>query len=159
MHELENCIETPGGIYLKIIGIIYIICSVVGIFSLMILMSLFEDPFFQDLINEIGQTDPDMMLFFSVQMMQYGMVWLVFTLFVGIMGVIFSRRADKGTLIMYIGLLNLFLIIISQILLITKFDMSASFGILISLILPVLYLVGALKNKKSFESNLVNRPI
>ena len=154
---------TPGGKLLRVISILYIVFAGLAVFSIFI--GLVMSDFW----------DTNMPLGGGVSWLTYYSIFVPFTLyqlFMGIFGIRNHDRLEKAPALMVLGLIDIAAVLLSNILMLTIF--SAMFnipgldligfnptvlawttiivGLISGLPLPILYTVGAIKNRKAFVS-------
>ena len=120
--------NAPGKKFLKITGILFIVFS-----GISLLTALFGSEIIAEVIEETGVGVSRTFIIIESLLM----------LAAGIMGVLYCEKINKANLLMGIGIAILVWDIVSII------NMSFDWAAIIGLPLPILYLVGAIKNKKS----------
>jgi len=134
--------NAPGKNFLKVTGILLIIfgaiAAVVGIMGLGLSGAVNE---INEILNEIGESPANGLAFYSVVVL----IASGFNIFAGIMGVKNCDKPDKAQVCFILGIV---LISLQVLTLVLAGRDGLSFIAIIGFVLPVLYLMGAIKNKK-----------
>jgi len=99
-------------------------------------------------------------LYLSIILMLHG----IYRIFIGIMGVTNCKKTHRGTLLLILGIGDTILVILPYVLSMVvlyihglgTFGALAAAGLPFSFVLPVLYIIGAVKNRKAFQNGLQN---
>lgn len=130
--------NAPGKGLLKVSGILLIIFAAIGIIALILTMVAAGAA--ASLGGDFGALAGGLVIVGLI----LGLAGCVFSLIMGILGVKYANVPSKATVCMVFAIITIALQLISLI-------MNGGNGIvmgLIGLVLPVLYLIGALQNKK-----------
>ncbi|MCL2376173.1 MAG: hypothetical protein FWC76_02135 [Defluviitaleaceae bacterium] len=134
-------INGQGRKMLKVVGILYIVFSGINI-----LVGLFG-------MGTAGLWDTIMPLPNVSWMTYYGMLFLVYayTLFMGIMGLVHSNRPEKGGFLRVLGLVSIVAYIAFYVF--GGLEAARFLGMVwlipLDFVLPVLFIIGAMKNMKT----------
>ncbi len=139
-----NAIVVPGKSLLKTSGILIIIAGGIGILisAIGLLGGVAATSMGVELIDEFGVDGQTMLLDSVVSFFVCG-----FQLFMGIFGLINCEKLEKANICMILGILAIVLAIANV------FTESYMFGVL-GILFPILYLQGALKNKKAAKTQV-----
>ena len=148
---MPGMVDAPGKNFLRVTGILFIIFNIIGFFMT---------------VSVVLTTDTWLWMFGGQAMrttwnMLYGMSLLLslFAVAVGIMGVALCNKIEKGGMLFATVIILMVLSVINNIVytvVISGFDGVMGFSnvisIPISLVLPVLFMIGASRNKKAHEA-------
>ena len=151
--------EAPGRKFLKITGIVFIVLGALGVFSLLGSAALYNVP---EIASEID--DPGL----SGIALALSIAGILLSIFLGVTGILFCNDKEKAQLLVYFVCAYFCYFIISSINTAVETVTSLNnympdeipglgfivagplvFGMLVGLIPPVFYLIGALKNVKA----------
>lgn len=130
-----------GSSFLKVTGILMIISA-----SISLIVDIFSF-FLGAAVDALGASEISNILYLaSVIMLIDAAVEMV----AGIMGVAFCKKPEKANVCLVMGIIVAVLCVVGTIFNIvsgTEFGASTIFSLLLGLVIPVLYIVGAVKNK------------
>jgi hypothetical protein len=136
----EQQVKIPGKNFLKVTGILTII---LGGFAFIGFLMAMADPSAQFMIEQ--STIYPVSISFLISM---------YFLAVGIMGVVWCQKIEKAKLLM--GLITVYMILEGLPLLINLFrnpSIASIIGIAVTFVIPVLFLIGAVKNNNMYTYN------
>jgi len=145
-------VQAPGAKMLKVVGIIMVVFGGMGVIFIPIIFLMFY--FMAPIFSEVGVD------FYSDAFMAsliVGVAGPLFNVFAGIMAIKYNARLDKAQLLRLLGIIGIVVVVISTVFAyilmssMMPFDtgISAAVEPPISLVLPILYLVGAIQNIKA----------
>ena len=142
--------NAPGRLFLLITGILLAVFSVIGFFSTAFTLVIIDY-----WLPAYGGWDMRevWMLFYGA-----GMLLSLYAVVVGILGAVFHNKINKGGLLLCLMVISLTLSVIHSIVYtvaVFYYDNVIGFASLVSipfsLVLPILFIVGAVKNKKAAD--------
>ncbi len=149
---MEN--QARGKNFLLVTGIIFIVLSVFSIFGVAI--SLFTINAIQGADTQTAQLMQQQLVAQNVtlDMMKISVVlsciYVVFYMAAGILGIKNRKRTDKAQSCFVMGIILVVLVMGNAVYAVTQ-GKFAVWSVAISLVLPLLYLWGALKNKQTVQ--------
>jgi hypothetical protein len=136
----DSKLLAPGQGILKVIAIIGLALS--GISGLMMFIGAFAE-------EQGGVASPQLPSVYYL----WAFVLLCYGVYIYIMALIHCKNLEKASFLLILGIIDLCLGFVNAIVDIILVGLSSVMMLPILLALPILYIVGASKNKKMFESN------
>jgi len=141
---------TPGQGFLRVTGILYIVLA--GLAVLIGLVMIVTVDFWVSATGGAGVRDV-WILYYVI-----GMIHALYRVFIGLMGITNCRNTQRAGTLRTIGISDIAVGIISYgfIIFVGIYSyvtwLYIGMGLLITFALPVLYVVGAVKNRKAFQN-------
>ncbi len=130
-----------GSTFLKVTGILMIIFA-----SLSLVVDIFSF-FLSAAFDALGASEASSALYFASIIM---LIDAAAEMVAGIMGVAFCKKPEKANACLVMGIIVAVLCVVGTIINIasgSEFGVSTIVSLLIGLVMPVLYIIGAVKNK------------
>lgn len=134
--------NAPGSKFLLVVGILYIVFGGFGVIGAISGLAL---------TNHWNTTLPTASGMSWAIFYGFGLVAALFSVFIGLMGLLNRERLEKAAMLRMLGVIALLFIIVEAIFSMAVFagalgGVAAVFSIIFGAVLPVLYIIGAQKN-------------